>query len=764
MNRNNVESRPWMDAAKSAEERADLLLREMTLKEKAGQLNQRLYGFRIYDRNGDTVTLKDEFYQEVDRYDGLGTLYALYRSDPWSERDYENGLCGEMAVDLYNEIQRYVIEHTRLGIPVLMSSECPHGHQALDGYLLPVNLAAGATFQPEALKDAYQICGRQLNSMGVHMALCSMLDILRDPRWGRSEECYGEDPFLSGSLAAAAIHGLHEGGVQVVAKHFAAQGETTGGVNASAARIGEHELREIHLPAMQSAIKAGVRGVMAAYNEIDGIYCHANRRLLTGMLREEFGFDGIVMADALAIDQLDKMTGDSTVSAGMALQAGVDVGLLDEAYSHLEEAVEKGMITEAELDQAVRRVLKLKFETGMFENPFIENKKLPEFSYVMNPESLRLARESVILLKNKEGILPMEEAGRILVTGPNADDVYGQLGDYTPPVREKGVTTVYQGIQSLYPEAEVYCTKGSTLTETSEKMLLDAEQMAEKCDVSIVVLGSSSSRFTEADFDDNGAARLSEHLYMDCGEGMDRSDLHIPEAQMKLFRAVRAKSRRVITIVIAGRPMILNEVEKESDALLLSFYPGPCGGQAIAEILRGLVNPSGRLPVSLPCSNGQLPVYYNYKSSYMAMHYLDEKQIPLFCFGYGLDYTEYAYTDVKLSRNEISAEELKNTGIALQFRVKNTGDREGCCVPQLYIKDLQASVVRMVRELKGFVKLSLKAGEERSAEIPLTFEELALYNCDMEKVVEPGIFRIILMDQDKELWSGELKVLNSYKE
>ena len=245
---------------------------------------------------------------------------------------------------------------------------------------------------------------------------------------------------------------------------------------------------------------------------------------------------------------------------------------------------------------------------------------------------------------------------------------------------------------------------------------------------------------------------------------MDRSDLHIPEAQMKLFRAVRAKSRRVITIVIAGRPMILNEVEKESDALLLSFYPGPCGGQAIAEILRGLVNPSGRLPVSLPCSNGQLPVYYNYKSSYMAMHYLDEKQIPLFCFGYGLDYTEYAYTDVKLSRNEISAEELKNTGIALQFRVKNTGDREGCCVPQLYIKDLQASVVRRVRELKGFVKLSLKAGEERSAEIPLTFEELALYNCDMEKVVEPGIFRIILMDQDKELWSGELKVLNSYKE
>ncbi len=763
MNRNNIYNSPWMDTAKSAGERADLLLREMTLKEKVGQLNQRLYGFRIYDRKGDTVELKDEFYQEVDKYDGLGALYALYRSDPWSERNYENGVYGEKAVDLYNEIQRYVIENTRLGIPVLMSSECPHGHQALDGYLLPVNLAVGATFHPEILKDAYQVCGRQLKSMGVHMALCSMLDILRDPRWGRSEECYGEDPYLSGILTEAAINGLHEGGVQVVAKHFAAQGESTGGVNASAARIGEHELREIHLPAMQRAIKARVRGVMAAYNEIDGIYCHANRKLLTEILREEFGFDGIVMADALAIDQLNKMTGNSTVSAGMALRAGVDIGLLDEAYGHLEEAVEKGLLTEEEIDQAVHRVLKLKFDIGMFEHPFIENRNLPQFTYEKYPESLILARESVILLKNKDGMLPMVKTGRILITGPNANDGYSQLGDYTPPVKENTVITVCQGIQKMYPEAEVYCVKGSELTETSEKMLFEAEQIAEKCDVSIVVLGSSSSRFIEADFDDNGAARLSEHMYMDCGEGMDRSDLHIPESQMKLFRAVRAKSRRVITVVIAGRPMILNEVERESDALLLSFYPGPCGGQAIAEILQGKINPSGRLPVSLPRSNGQLPVYYNYKNSYTAMHYLDEKQTPLYTFGYGLDYTEYAYSGIKLSQKEILESDLQFTGVALQFQVKNIGDREGACVPQLYITDLQASVVRRVRELKGFVKTELQPGEERKVEISITADELALYNCDMKKVVEPGIFQITLMDQGKELWTGELQVLSAKK-
>lgn len=358
---------------------------------------------------------------------------------------------------------------------------------------------------------------------------------------------------------------------------------------------------------------------------------------------------------------------------------------------------------------------------------------MPEFSYEEYPEALELARESVILLKNRENILPLENVGSILVTGPNADDIYSQLGDYTPPVREYTVTTVYQGIHKQYPDAEILFAKGSDLTETTEEMLLEAEGKTEKCDVSIVVLGSSSSRFTEADFDDNGAARLSEHLYMDCGEGMDRSDLNVPEAQLELFRTVRAKSRKVVTVVIAGRPMILNEVEKESDALLLSFYPGPCGGQAIAEIIRGIVNPPGRLPVSLPRANGQLPVYYNYKSSYLAMHYLDEGHTPLFYFGYGLDYTEYIYTEIRLIQSEITTEQLQKTGVELQFKVKNTGDREGFCVPQLYITDLQTSVARRVRELKGYTKIRLKAGEEKETGIRIAFDEPALYNCNINK-------------------------------
>ena len=262
----------YQDAALSPRERAEDLLEKMTLKEKVGQLNQRLYGFRIYERDGENVTFTEEFREEVEKMGGLGVLYGFYRADPWADKDENTGITTGLSGKAYNALQKYVLDHSRLGIPVMMSSECPHGHQALGGGLLPVNLAAGATFDPEALKEGYEACGRQLKSGHVELALMSALDVLRDPRWGRSEECYSEDPYLSSRMAAAAVTGMQSEGVSCVAKHFCGQGETTGGVNASAARIGEQELREIHFPAMQACCDAGVDGVMAAYNEIDGVY------------------------------------------------------------------------------------------------------------------------------------------------------------------------------------------------------------------------------------------------------------------------------------------------------------------------------------------------------------------------------------------------------------------------------------------------------------------------------------------------------------
>ena len=280
----------YKNPALSPEVRAGDLLSRMTLREKIGQLTQRLYGFGIYRREGDEIRFDDEFRAEVERYSGIGTIYGLHRADPWSARDFETGLVGSLAVKARNQLQKYVIEHSRLGIPALLSTECPHGHQALDGYLLPVNLAAGCSFSPALLEETAKVSGQQLKAMGVDLALVSCLDILRDPRWGRSEECFGEDPFLASQMAGAVVRGIQSQGVEVTAKHLCAQGETTGGINASAARIGQRELREIHLPPVKACVDAGVTSFMAAYNEIDGIYCHANRALLTDLLRGEYGF------------------------------------------------------------------------------------------------------------------------------------------------------------------------------------------------------------------------------------------------------------------------------------------------------------------------------------------------------------------------------------------------------------------------------------------------------------------------------------------
>lgn len=397
----------YQNAALSPEERAKDLLGKMTLQEKVGQLNQRLYGFRIYERQGEEFTLTEEFKEEVERMGGLGVLYGLYRADPWADKDEKTGIVLELSAKAYNIVQKYVIDHSRLGIPMMMSTECPHGHQALGGGLLPVNLAAGATFDPELLSEGYKACGKQLKSGHVDLALMSALDMARDPRWGRSEECYSEDPCLAASMAKAAVTGMQSTGVGSVAKHFCAQGETTGGVNASAARIGERELREIHFPSAKACCEAGVEGIMAAYNEIDGVYCHRNAWLLRDVLRGEMGFDGIVMADGLAVDFLKNTEGDTLHAGVAARKAGVDVSLWDEAFSRLGEAVEQGLLDESEIDESVLKVLKLKFEKGLFEHPYMEENMLTPEEAGIPEVSLSLARESAVLLKNEESVLPL---------------------------------------------------------------------------------------------------------------------------------------------------------------------------------------------------------------------------------------------------------------------------------------------------------------------------------------------------------------------
>lgn len=736
--------RKYMDSSLSPEIRAKDLLELMTVREKAGQLNQRLYGFNSYKKENGRIEPSEEFREEAARWGGIGVLYGLYRADPWSGRDYETGLCGREAAEAYNTLQKCVMENSRFNIPMLLSTECPHGHQALSGYLLPVNLGLGATFNPKLVGGAYRVSGRQMKEMGVDLALISMLDVLRDPRWGRSEECFGEDPYLAARMAEAVTKAVTAEGVGVVAKHFAAQGETTGGVNASAARIGMRELYEIHFPPMAAAAAAGATGVMAAYNEIDGVPCHANRWLLNDVLRDGMGFDGIVMADGFAVDRLEALGLDTAGCGAMALNSGVDVSLWDDGFTCLEEALSRGLISEERLDEAVLRVLTMKFERGLFEHPFID---VPKNGFVMPEDdaNLELAREGAVLLKNDGRLLPLsaDKPLRLAVFGENSRDIYSQLGDYTPPVKDK--VTVADGLLALTKETAV------TALFAKDDNPETAKALAAEADVAVLVLGGSSSRFNETVFDKNGAAIVNGYSPMDCGEGIDLSSLKLSGRQRTLADAVFAATKKVVTVIIAGRPYDITEIDSRTDALIYSFYPGPKGGTALAEIIFGKVNPSGRLPVSLPRSAGRLPVYYNYRASYDAMHYCDGEDGPLYSFGDGLGYGEASYRDFSVTDFD------ENTGLTVKMTAENKTAGGLFAVPMAFIRRVGTGIVPRAAELKGFEKVYLEAGECREIEVTLPAQALYVLDERMNRDIDMSAAKISIRDGKKLLWSAEVK-------
>lgn len=761
----------YKNPALSVEKRVDDLLSRMSVAEKVGQLNQRLCGFQAFERiehedGSVTFELNDYFKKEAERY-GIGVLYGLFRADPWSQKTYENGITAKEAARVYNEVQKYVIEHSRLGIPMLMSTENPHGLQSLDGYIIPVNLASGCTFHPELLQKAFGVTRKQQKAMGVHLSLMSTLDMARDPRWGRSEECYSEDPYLSARMAVAAMQGnqFDENGdldLITVVKHFAAQGQCTGGINASPASIGERELREIHLPAMKQLAKAGCECLMAAYNEIDGVPCHANPWLLNDVLRKEMGFKGAVMADGCAIDRLNGTLAEDAPRAGaVALKAGVDISLWDNCFFELEEAFRKGYISVADLDRAVRRVLTLKFELGLFDHPYVEEKDLSEFTYENYPESLELSRESVVLLKN-DGILPLDASKykKIAVIGPNANDIYHQMGDYTPPMRDGVGVTVLQGIKEQF-DGEVTYVHGCTVCTYELDEIEKAAAAAKEADLVILALGGSSARNFDVEFDTNGAAIVRDKvLDMDCGEGVDVADLTLGGKQKELVKAVLAVGTPVVSVIIAGRAYAFGEATEPANAALCAFYGGPMSGRAIAEILFGKVNPSGRLSVSIPRSSGQLPVYYNQKDLGTELKYHDMTRRALYPFGYGLGYQKMEYSDFKMKEEKLTMAQLasgKRTKVV--FKVKNTGNSADYAVPMLYIKDLQSSVTRRVKELKDFTKVLLQPGEERELSLSVGEEELSVWDIRMKFTPEPGEVKLILQESDEILFESNMTIM-----
>ncbi|MFG3066231.1 glycoside hydrolase family 3 N-terminal domain-containing protein [[Kitasatospora] papulosa] len=735
------------------------LLSRMTLTEKVGQVNQRMYGWDAYERTASGHRLTDAFRAEVAAGDGMGALYGLQRADPWSGVTAETGIGAADGARVADAVQRHVVGSTRLGIPVLLVEEMPHGLQALDGTLLPVNLAVGATWDPELYEEAARLAAAQLRARGGHVALVSALDLVRDPRWGRAEECFGEDPYLAARFTEALVRGVQGPAGEaigpdraaVVLKHFAGQGATVGGRNSAATELGLRELHEIHLVAARAGVRAGAAGLMAAYNEFDGVPCAANPRLLTGILRERWGFEGLVMADGLAVDRLVRLAGDPVAAGAMALRAGTDLSLWDDCYPRLGEAVRRGLVEEAALDRAVGRVLALKFRLGLFERPYTVEQ-------VPDPGGLerlseRMARECVTLLAHDGVTLPLAglPSGTLAVIGPNADSVPQQIGDYTAPQRPGTGGGVLAGLRAAAPEGtEVTYARGCGLVGGDLSGLPEAVALAAGADVAVLVLGGSSAREWDTRFDANGAAVVlaGNPVEMTCGEGVDLAELGLPEGQSALLDAVSATGTPVVVVLVQGRPHALPDLTGKAAAVLSAWYPGPWGGRAVADVLFGGVEPQGRLPVSVPRSAAQLPVFYNGKD-HGYRGYVDQPATARHPFGHGLSYTTVEYGEPRLSLAAAGVDAFAGDGdgsrapVSCEVRVSNTGARPVRETVQLYVRRVRGGTTwPRTRELRGFVQVELAPGESTEVTFPVEAGTLASFTYAGEWAVEPGEFAI----------------------
>ncbi|WP_037841718.1 glycoside hydrolase family 3 N-terminal domain-containing protein [Streptomyces sp. NRRL F-5126] len=764
--RDTAEPPLYRDPSASVADRVADLLGRMTLAEKAGQVNQRMYGWHAYERTPSGFRLTDAFRAEVDAFGGMGALYGLQRADPWSGVTFADGVRAEDAAELAAAVQRHVAGNTRLGIPVLMVEEVPHGHQALDGTVLPVNLAVGASWDPALYEEAAHACAAQLRARGGHVALVSALDLVRDPRWGRTEECFGEDPYLAARFTEALVRGMQgdvRGGngrgegdgrgdgtpfapdrAAVVLKHFAGQGSTVGGRNSPATELGARELHEIHLPAARAGVRAGAAGLMAAYNEFDGLPCAASRPLLTELLRERWKFDGIVMADGRAVDRLVRLAGDEASAAALALEAGTDMGLWDDCFPRLVEAVERGLVAEDVLDTAVARVLTLKFRLGLFDGHATTATTTTETPGGVPTARAReaseaLARACVVLLEHDESTLPFGDRMRSLaVLGPNADSVPQQIGDYTAPQPPGSGTTVLEGIRAAAPAGvRVTYGRGSGLVSDDDSALPEAVRLAAEADAAVLVLGGSSAREPDTRFEDNGAAVVgsARPAGMTSGEGVDLADLALPAGQRALLDAVAATGTPVVVVLVQGRPHALDDLSGRVGALLSAWYPGPWGGAAVGEILFGRVAPSGRLPVSVPRSAAALPVHYNAKD-HGYRGYVDQPATARYPFGHGLSYTTVEYGEPRLSRERVTTGDPVTE---CTVRVANTGGRAVRETVQLYIRRLSGGTSwPRVRELRDFLGAELAPGEHTDVVFRVDAHTLESVTRGLEREVEAG--------------------------
>lgn len=758
------EALPYRNSNLPIEQRVSDLLSRMTPEEKLAQVMSAMERMAIVnDPKSALVDQKGAF---------MPDRAAIYLKNGIGQISRPSGMRGprEMA-EFTNTIQKWVRDNTRLGIPVLFHEECLHGHAANKGTSFPQAIALASTWDPVIVQDVFSATAKEVRARGAQQCLTPVLDLARDPRWGRTEETYGEDPYLGSRIGVAAVRGFQGTGpyidkshVIATAKHFAVHGQPEGGANTAPGNYSERIIREYFLKPFEAAVREGnIQSVMASYNEIDGIPSHGNKFLLDNILRQEWGFDGVVVSDYFGIRQLRSKhhvvaTGEE--AAKLALESGVDIELpYIEVNNLLLEYLKQGKVSEASLDRAAARVLRSKFITGLFDDPFVDPAFAEKITNSAAHQQLALeaAHKSIILLKNDGALLPLNKAKykRIAVIGPNAAEVH--LGGYSG-MPGRGVS-ILQGIKDkVGGTVDVSYSVGCKITETrgssetmptmadklaladqgqNAKRIREAEAVAEKSDLIILALGGNEQTAREA---------WEGHLG-------DRSGLELQGNQDDLVKAMVAMRKPVVVFLIHGRPNAINYIAENVPAILEGWYLGQETGTAVADVLFGDFNPGGKLPVSVPRSVGQLPIYYYQKPS-ARLQYVDSTAAPLFPFGWGLSYSTFKYANLALSPDTIGPEGKTKVSVD----ITNTGSVRGDEVVQLYIRDEVSSVTRPVKELRGFRRLTIDPGKTEKVEFTLGAEELSFLNRDMHRVVEPGTFKIMVGGNSVDLVETTLSV------
>jgi beta-glucosidase len=744
----------YRDPSLPADVRVADLLARMTLDEKLAQLGS-LWSFELFrsETELDPARIRDRL------SNGIGHVSRVAGA---------TNLGPIAAAEAGNAIQRFLVEETRLGIPAFLHEETLHGLLARDATSFQQSIGAAASFDPVLVEAVAASIRRRMQAIGASVALAPVLDITRDPRWGRVEETYGEDPYLAAVLGCAYVRGIQgtelEHGIAATAKHLVGHGLAEGGFNQAPAHVGPRELRDEQLLPFEAAVReAGIASVMPAYCDLDGVPCHASHELLTSILRGEWGFDGVVASDYTAVQMLvgeHRLTSDLGTAATMALRAGMDNELPTTVAfgGPLRQAVHEGRIDVAFIDLAVERTLRLKVRLGLFDRPYVEPPtpvELAALDAVEQGLARDLAHRSMTLVEN-DGTLPLSpDVARIAVIGPIADSARDLLGDYAHlphietlaelrhqanpfgfpssevvnPVDElSGMPTIAGALRARFGERVVHA-RGSGLRDGTDEELAEAVALAQGADVAIVVVGERSGLTNDAT----------------TGESRDRRDLGLLGRQQELLEAVAATGTPTVLVVVSGRPLAIEWAAEHCAAVLLAWVPGEAGPAAIADILAGDVDPGGRLPVTIPPHVGQVPLTYRHHptggKSNWKVDYVDGTSSPLWPFGHGLSYTTFAIENLRVDKSL-----LQTTGdtVAIRVEVTNTGTRAGDDVVQLYVRDEEATVARPVRELRGFQRLHLAAGECRTVTFRLSTEQLAYVDVDLRRIIEPGTVRLFV--------------------